>query len=152
MITEVNGHSPSEVKAAIEAARHETGKPTLICCKTIIGKGAPNKQGSESCHGAPLGGDEVAATRGAGLGPRAFRDTRDIYAGWNAREQGAAREQAWEQAMTAYAEAHPELAAELRRRLAGELPADFSEQAAAYIASASRRVKASPPARPPRTA
>jgi transketolase len=135
VITEVNGHSPSEVKAAIEAARHETGKPTLICCKTIIGKGAPNKQGSESCHGAPLGGDEVAATRlalGWEHGP--FEIPAEIYASWNASEQGAAREQAWEQSVAAYATAHPELAAELRRRLAGNLPADFSEQAAAYVA------------------
>lgn len=135
VITEVNGHSPSEVKAAIEAARHETGKPTLICCKTIIGKGAPNKQGSESCHGAPLGGDEVAATRLALDWKYApFEIPAEIYARWNAGEQGAAREQAWEQSMTAYAEAHPELAAELRRRLAGDLPANFSEQAAAYVA------------------
>lgn len=136
VITEVNGHSSSEVKAAIEAARHETGKPTLICCKTIIGKGAPNKQGSESCHGAPLGGDEIAATRLAlGWEHAPFVIPAEIYAGWNALEQGAAREQAWEQAMAAYTAAHPELARELRRRLAGELPADFSEQAAAYITS-----------------
>ncbi|RLA61397.1 MAG: transketolase [Gammaproteobacteria bacterium] len=135
VITEVNGHSSSEVKAAIEAARHETGKPTLICCKTIIGKGAPNKQGSESCHGAPLGDDEVAATRlalGWEYGP--FEIPAEIYASWNAREQGAAREQAWEQSMAAYAAVHPELAGELRRRLAGDLPANFPEQAAAYVA------------------
>ena len=135
VITEVNGHSSSEVKAAIEAARHETGKPTLICCKTIIGKGAPNKQGSESCHGAPLGGDEVAATRVAlGWEHAPFEIPADVYAGWNALEQGAAREQTWNQSMKAYADAYPELAAELQRRLAGDLPADFSEQAAAYIA------------------
>ena len=134
VITEVNGHSSSEVKAAIEAARHEAGKPTLICCKTIIGKGAPNKQGSESCHGAPLGGDEVAATRLAlGWEYAPFEIPAQIYAGWNASEAGAAREQSWNQAMTAYADAHPEMAAELRRRLAGELPANFPAQAAAYI-------------------
>ena len=77
VINDVNGHNPSEVKAAIEAARHETGKPTLICCKTVIGKGAPHKQGTESCHGAPLGADEVAATRDRHrLGVRALRDPR----------------------------------------------------------------------------
>ena len=136
VITEVNGHSSSEVKAAIEAARHETGKPTLICCKTIIGKGAPNKQGSESCHGAPLGGDEVAATRAAlGWEHAPFEIPAEIYAGWNALEQGAAREQTWNQSMKAYADAYPEMAAELQRRQAGDLPADFSEQAAAYIAT-----------------
>ena len=134
VISDVNGHSPSEVKAAIEAARHESGKPTLICCKTVIGKGAPNKEGSESCHGAPLGGDEVAATRAAlGWDHAPFEIPADVYAGWDAREKGASAEQAWDQVMIAYEEAYPELASELRRRLAGELPAEFSEQAAAYI-------------------
>ena len=135
VITEVNGHSSSEVKAAIEAARHEKGKPTLICCKTIIGKGAPNKQGSESCHGAPLGADEIAATRlalGWEYGP--FEIPEEIYSGWNAREQGAARERAWEESLASYTAAFPQQATELRRRLAGELPVDFSEQAAAYVA------------------
>ena len=134
VINDVNGHSPSEVKAAIEAARHETARPTLICCKTVIGKGAPNKQGSESCHGAPLGADEVAATRVALDWPyEPFQIPDEIYARWDARERGAEREQGWEEAMQAYAEDHPELARELRRRLAGELPADFSERAEAYI-------------------
>ena len=134
VISDVNGHSPSQVKAAIEAARHESGKPTLICCKTVIGKGAPNKEGSESCHGAPLGGDEVAATRAAlGWDHAPFEIPADVYAGWDAREKGASAEQAWDQVMIAYGEAYPELASELRRRLAGELPAEFSEQAAAYI-------------------
>ena len=134
VINDVNGHSPSEVKAAIEAARHETVRPTLICCKTVIGKGAPNKQGSESCHGAPLGADEVAATRVALDWPyEPFQIPDDIYARWDARQRGAEREQGWEEAMQAYAEDHPELARELRRRLAGELPADFSERAEAYI-------------------
>jgi len=134
VINDVNGHSPSEVKAAIEAARHETGKPTLICCKTVIGKGAPNKQGSESCHGSPLGADEVAATRIAiGWEYEPFVIPDDIYAGWDARAKGAAREQAWNGSMDAYSREHPELAAELRRRLAGELPADFPAQAAGYI-------------------
>jgi len=135
VINDVNGHSPSEVKAAIEAARHENGKPTLICCKTIIGKGAPNKQGSESCHGAPLGGDEIAATRLAlGWDYAPFVVPAGVYAGWNALDKGASAELDWNEAMTAYTAAHPELAAELSRRLAGELPADFSAQAAAYIA------------------
>jgi len=136
VINDVNGHNPSEIKAAIEAARHDRLRPTLICCKTVIGKGAPNKQGSESCHGAPLGADEVAATRIAldwSYGP--FEIPEDIYAGWDAREKGAAREQAWEARFAAYAADHPELAGELRRRLAGELPADFSGQATAYIAA-----------------
>ena len=139
VITAVDGHSSSAIKAAIEEARLETGKPTLICCKTIIGKGSPGKQGSESCHGAPLGEDEVAATRAAlGWEYAPFEIPAQIAAGWDAREQGAAREQAWEQSMAAYAEAYPELEAELRRRLAGDLPADFSERAAAYITQCQR--------------
>tara|TARA_R110002110_G_scaffold205066_7_gene416948 strand:- start:73425 stop:75377 length:1953 start_codon:yes stop_codon:yes gene_type:complete len=134
VISDVNGHSSSEVKAAIEAARHETGKPTLICCKTVIGKGAPNKQGTESCHGAPLGGDEIAATRKAlGWEHAAFEIPAHVYEAWDAKEQGAANEQAWNKSMSAYAQEWPELAAELQRRLAGELPADFAQQASDYI-------------------
>ncbi|TDG15660.1 transketolase [Seongchinamella unica] len=139
VINDVNGHSPSEIKAAIEAARHETGKPTLICCKTIIGKGSPGKQGSESCHGAPLGGDEVAATRIALDWPHEpFEVPEEVYAGWNARDKGAAAQQAWDEQFAAYAAAHPDLAAELQRRLAGELPQDFAARAEDYIAECQR--------------
>ena len=135
VINDVNGHSSSEIKAAIEAARHETGRPTLICCKTMIGKGSPGKQGSESCHGSPLGGDEVAATRIAlDWAHEPFVIPTEIYAGWDAKEKGGAAELAWNESMAAYSEAHPELAEELKRRLAGELPADFSARADAYIA------------------
>jgi transketolase len=135
VINDVDGHDPGAVKAAIETARSQTGQPTLICCKTIIGKGAPNKQGSESVHGSALGDDEVAATREAlGWEHGPFDIPADIYAGWDARDCGAAQEKKWDEAIAAYAQAHPDLAAELRRRLAGELPADFSQQAAAYIA------------------
>ncbi|AQA17435.1 transketolase [Halioglobus japonicus] len=135
VINDVNGHSSSEIKAAIEAARHEPGKPTLICCKTIIGKGSPGKQGTESCHGAPLGGDEVAATRTAIDWPHdPFVIPEEIYAGWNAREKGAAAQAKWDTDFAAYQSAHPELAAELQRRLAGDLPADFSAKSDAYIA------------------
>jgi transketolase len=134
VINEVNGHNSSEIKAAIEAARHDSSRPTLICCKTLIGKGSPGKQGSESCHGSPLGGDEVAATRVALEWPHApFVIPDNVYAGWDARAKGADAELAWNQRMDAYAAEHPELAAELRRRLAGELPEDFSDKADAYI-------------------
>jgi transketolase len=135
VISAVDGHDAEAVKSAIETARGNTDKPTLICCKTIIGKGAPNKQGTEATHGSPLGEDEVAATRRA-LGWRhgPFEIPADIYSGWDARSRGAALEQAWEQSMAAYDTAYPDLAAQLRRRLAGELPADFAQQAAAYIA------------------
>lgn len=134
VIRAVDGHDPAEIKTATETARSETGRPTLICCRTVIGKGAPGKEGTESCHGAPLGEDEIAATRAAlGWHHAPFEIPADIYAGWDAKAAGAQCEQAWKQTMTAYAKAHPELAAELRRRLSGELPADFADQAAAYI-------------------
>jgi transketolase len=135
VIEAVDGHDAEAVRGAIEAARAEEGRPTLICCRTVIGKGAPNKAGSESCHGAPLGADEVAATREAlGWTHPPFEVPEDIYAGWDARAAGSNREAAWNDAMTAYAEAHPGLAAELSRRLAGELPANFGERADAWIA------------------
>jgi transketolase len=135
VISDVDGHDPDAVKAAIESARTQTSQPTLICCKTIIGKGAPNKQGTESVHGAALGDDEVAATREAlGWEYPPFEIPDDVYAGWDANNRGAAAQQAWDQAMAAYAKEHPALAAELHRRLSGELPADFSRQAAAFIA------------------
>ncbi len=135
VVADIDGHDPEAVRAAIEAARAETGRPSLLCCRTVIGKGAPNKQGSESCHGAPLGDDEIAATREAlGWTHPPFTIPDDIYAGWDAREAGAEREQAWRSAMEAYAAAHPELAAELTRRLAGDLPEDFPAQAADYVA------------------
>lgn len=135
VIADVDGHDPAAVATAIDAAKEETARPTLICCRTVIGKGAPNKAGSESCHGAPLGADEVAATREAiGWVHPPFTVPDDIYAGWDARAAGAAREAAWDQALAAYAEAHPGLAAELGRRLRGDLPEDFGARAAAWIA------------------
>lgn len=134
VISSVDGHDPVEIRQAIETARAEGSKPTLICCKTIIGKGAPNKQGSESCHGAPLGAEEIAATREAlGWKHAPFEIPEDIYGGWDARPAGTTREQQWDDAMAAYASAHPGLAAELRRRLAGDLPEDFSAQAQAWV-------------------
>jgi transketolase len=134
VIGEVDGHDPAAIAAAIEQARGETTRPTLICCQTIIGKGAPNKQGSESVHGAALGDEEVAATReNIGWNHPPFEIPEDIYAGWNNRDRGARAEQDWEQAMTAYAQAHPQLAVELRRRLAGDLPENFGADTQAYI-------------------
>ncbi|RZQ55296.1 transketolase [Pseudidiomarina tainanensis] len=135
VIADVDGHDANAVKAAVEAARAETDKPTLIICKTIIGFGAPNKQGTESCHGAPLGADEIAAARqqlGWQHGP--FEIPQDVYSAWSAQEAGAAAETEWQQRFNAYAQEFPELAAELKRRLAGDLPADFVAQADAYIA------------------
>jgi len=134
VIPNVDGHDSDAIKTAIEQARAETGKPTLICCKTIIGFGSPNKQGKEDCHGAALGVDEVALTReqlGWEYGP--FEIPADYYAGWNAVDKGSVAQSTWNDQLAAYKSAHPELAAEFERRAKGDLPADFSAQADAYI-------------------
>ncbi len=134
VIRNVDGHDPEEIKTAIETAR-KSAQPTLICCKTTIGFGSPNKQGKEDCHGAPLGDAEIALTRQAlnwNHGP--FEIPADIYAEWDAKEKGRAAEAEWDQRFAAYSAAFPTEANELVRRLSGELPADFSEKASAYIA------------------
>jgi transketolase len=136
VIPNVDGHDSEEIKIAIETARKESDRPTIICCKTVIGFGSPNKQGKEDCHGAPLGADEIALTReklGWSHGP--FEIPADIYAGWDAKTKGTELESNWASRFSAYASAHPELAAEFERRvIKGELPADFNEKADAYIA------------------
>ena len=134
VIRNVDGHDPEEIKTAIETAR-KSEQPTLICCKTTIGFGSPNKQGKEDCHGAPLGDAEIALTRQAlnwNHGP--FEIPADIYAEWDAKKKGRAAEAEWDQRFAAYSAAFPTEANELVRRLSGELPADFSEKASAYIA------------------
>jgi len=134
VIRNVDGHDPEEIKIAIETAR-KSEQPTLICCKTTIGFGSPNKQGKEDCHGAPLGDAEIALTRAAlkwNHGP--FEIPANIYAEWDAKEAGRAAEAEWDQRFAAYSAAFPELANELIRRLSGDLPEDFAENASAYIA------------------
>jgi len=134
VIPKVNGHDPEEIKQAIETAQANADQPTLICCKTIIGFGSPNKEGKEDCHGAPLGDDEIALTRERlGWNHGAFEIPDNVYEGWSAKEKGAAAEQSWNDKFAAYAKDFPELAAEYKRRITGELPADFSAQAQAYI-------------------
>ncbi|MGF6398062.1 transketolase [Pseudomonas frederiksbergensis] len=134
VIRNVDGHDPEEIKIAIDTAR-KSEQPTLICCKTTIGFGSPNKQGKEDCHGAPLGDAEIALTRESlkwNHGP--FEIPANIYAEWDAKESGRAAEAEWDQRFAAYSAAFPELANELIRRLSGDLPTDFAEKAAAYIA------------------
>ena len=131
----VDGHDPEAIKAAIEAARAETGRPTLICCRTIIGWGAPSKQGTEATHGAALGADEVARTRENIGWPHApFEIPEEIRAGWDAHERGAARQADWERLLGEYAKEYPAEHAELQRRLAGELPADWAQSADKVVA------------------
>lgn len=130
----VDGHNPDAIKAAIEEARSVTDKPSLLMCKTVIGFGSPNKAGSHEAHGAALGAAEVAATREAlGWKYAAFEIPQDIYAQWDAKEAGKAKEQAWNDKFAAYAKAHPELAAEFNRRINGELPADWQAQSQKII-------------------
>lgn len=135
VIAGVDGHDAQAVAAAIQAAQSETTKPTLICCKTIIGYGSPNKSGSHDCHGAPLGDAEIAASREFLQWPHApFEVPADIYAAWDGKTRGGALQQSWNEQFAAYAAAHPELAAELKRRLSGELPANWKAESDAYIA------------------
>ncbi|APE01035.1 transketolase [Alteromonas mediterranea] len=135
VIEGVDGHDAEQVKAAIEKAQANTAQPTLICCKTTIGFGSPNKEGTESCHGAPLGDDEIVATREKLCWSHgAFEIPDDIYAGWDGKDKGSKAESAWNEAFAAYEAAYPELAAEFKRRVNGELPADFSDKADAIIA------------------
>ncbi|MBU3057421.1 transketolase [Pseudomonas indica] len=133
VIRNVDGHDADEIRMAIETAR-KSDRPTLICCKTIIGFGSPNKQGKEESHGAALGAEEVALTRAnLGWSHPPFEIPADIYAEWNAREAGSKAENDWSQRFAAYQAEHPELAAEFIRRMAGELPADFSAKASEFI-------------------
>ncbi|MBL0540069.1 transketolase [Aeromonas caviae] len=134
VIPAVDGHNPEAINAAIEAAKAETGKPTLICCRTIIGYGSPNKSGSHDCHGAPLGNDEIAAARAFLKWDHAqFVIPSDIAAEWNGQEKGAKLESDWAAKFAAYEAAHPALAAEFKRRTTGELPANWAAESAKII-------------------
>jgi transketolase len=142
VLRDVDGHNPEAVKAALVSAALDPDKPTLICAKTIIGYGAPNKQGKESCHGAALGAEEVAAARMAlGWNHPPFVVPDEIYDAWNAEAKGAEREASWNALFTRYRNAHPDLAAEFERRMAGDLPAGFAAHADAYA----RRLQAEGP-------
>jgi transketolase len=134
VIPDVDGHDPEQLVAAIEAARADSARPTLICCKTVIGFGSPNKQGTEGVHGAPLGAEEIIAARetlGWEHGP--FEVPADIYDSWSARERGQQQEDGWLQRFADYQADYPAEAAEFVRRVQGELPADFAAKAQDYI-------------------
>jgi transketolase len=134
VVADVDGHDSDAIKAAIELARAEKTKPTLICCKTIIGFGSPNKQGKEDCHGAALGADEIIlARKQLGWDHEPFEIPTDHYAGWDAIDKGVVAQSGWVTTLDAYRDAHPDLAAEFERRTSGELPVDFSAKADAYI-------------------
>lgn len=136
VIPAVDGHDADAIAAAIAQARKNSDKPTLICCKTTIGFGSPNKAGKEECHGAPLGEEEVKLTRAQlDWNYSAFEIPEELYKEWDCREKGAAAEAEWDTRFAVYKAAYPELAAEFERRISGELPADFADYAAEYIRS-----------------
>ena len=141
-IRNVDGHNPEAIQKAIQEAKKVTDKPTMICCKTIIGKGSPNKSGSHDCHGAALGEDEVALVRKElGWNHAPFVIPQDVYDGWNQKDKGNAREEEWNKKFDAYAKEFPELAAEFKRRMANELPKDWKKQANALIQGANDKAE-----------
>jgi len=136
VIADVDGHDPEAIAKALEMAKAMTDKPTMICCKTTIGFGSPNKAGSHACHGAPLGEEEINLTKAAlGWDHGAFEVPADVYHGWDAKEKGAKAEAAWNEKFAAYKAEFPEMAAEYERRIAGDLPADWAAKSADFIAS-----------------
>jgi len=140
VIPKVDGHDPEAIKKAIEEARKVTDKPSIICCQTIIGFGSPNKQGKEECHGAALGNDEIALTReNLGWKHAPFEIPGDIYEGWDAKEIGAKVEGDWNDRFENYRREFPELAAEFERRMSGELPKDWADKSAAFIAKVNEK-------------
>ena len=142
VIADVDGHDPEALQKAIDTAKAMTDKPTMICCKTTIGFGSPNKAGSHACHGAPLGEEEINLTKAAlGWDHGPFEVPADIYHGWDCKESGAKAEAAWNEKFAAYKAAFPELAAEYERRMSGELPADWAAKSAEYIASVNADAK-----------
>lgn len=141
-VLKVDGHDADAIRAATVEAQAEAAKPTLIICKTVIGLGSPNKQGKEDCHGAPLGNDEIALTREAlGWKEEPFVIPEDIYTSWDAKAKGTASEAAWNETFAAYQAKYPTEAAELKRRLEGDLPADFAAKADAYIAEVNAKAE-----------
>jgi len=135
VIPNVDGHNVDAVEAAIQKAKAVTDKPSLICCKTVIGKGAPKKAGTGHAHGAPLGDDEIAATRQViGWPYPPFEIPPAVYAAWDARAKGAQLETEWNRKFASYEKSHPDLAREFKRRMTGELPVNFSANSASIVA------------------
>jgi transketolase len=144
VIADVDGHDAAAIAAAIEQAGSDTDRPSLVCCKTVIGFGSPNKRGTASTHGAPLGDDEITAARKElGWDAPPFEIPADIAAAWDCKARGAELEEAWQASFADYATQYPDLAAELTRRMAGELPAgwnDFADKAIAAIDAAGESI------------
>lgn len=144
VIGNVDGHDAAAISTAIQAAKSDERRPTLICCKTQIGFGAPNKAGTASSHGSPLGEEEVAATRAAlGWDLEPFEISDEIYKGWDCRAKGAEFENTWNQKFAEYAQNFPELAVEFERQIAGDLPSDWQEKMQALLQATDAEAKAS---------
>lgn len=142
VIADVDGHDSDAIAKAIESAKAVTGKPSMICCKTVIGFGSPNKKGSHACHGAPLGQDEINLTKAAlGWDHGAFEIPANVYAGWDAKAKGAEAEQAWNKQFDAYKAAYPDLGAEFSRRVKGEMPANWEQAAGDFIKAVNAEAK-----------
>jgi transketolase len=139
VIPKIDGHDSGAIRAAIETAKADTDRPTLICCRTTIGYGAPNKQGSADTHGAPLGDDEIAAARKElGWPYESFEIPQDIYQAWDAKEEGVAAQSRWQDVWESYSNEFPDLASELSRRLSGELPEGFDKIAEEWVSKSQR--------------
>ena len=142
VIADVDGHDPHAIIKAMEMAKAMTDKPTMICCKTTIGFGSPNKAGTHACHGAALGQDEINLTKAAlGWDHVAFEIPADVYAGWDARAKGAKAENDWNEKFAAYKSAYPELAAEYERRMAGDLPKNWTADADKFVSAVNAEAK-----------
>ncbi|HEY6720325.1 MAG TPA: transketolase, partial [Burkholderiales bacterium] len=142
VVQNVDGHDIEAVDRALRAAKGVTDKPSLICCKTVIGKGAPKRAGTAKAHGEALGAEEVAATRTAiGWNHPPFEVPRHVYEDWDAKKRGAELEHGWNEKLAGYAKAHPQLAAEFRRRMAGELPSNWSAHCAGLLETANAKAE-----------
>ena len=142
VVANVDGHDPAAIEAAVQQAKSVTDKPSLICCKTVIGKGSPNKEGTHDVHGAALGDAEVADTRkNLGWNYPAFEIPKDVYEGWDCRTKGQGLETLWNNKFAEYTKAFPKEAAELKRRMAGELPANWKQHAADFIAKTNEKAE-----------
>ncbi len=142
VIRDVDGHNPDEIKKAIEDAIANKSQPSILCCNTIIGWGSPNKEGKASSHGAPLGDDEIILTREKlGWKHDAFVIPDEVYAGWDAKERGKELESAWNEKLSAYSSAHPELAAEYQRRMNGALPDNWNDVVNDYIKTTNEKAE-----------
>ncbi|MDX2458100.1 MAG: transketolase [Gammaproteobacteria bacterium] len=142
VVADVDGHDPAAIEKAIVEAKSVTDRPSMICCKTTIGFGSPNKAGTHGCHGAPLGDDEVELTRKElGWKHEPFVIPEDIYEGWDGKNKGLRAESEWNDKFAAYQAEHPELAAGYARRMAGELPADWADKSTAFITAVNAAAK-----------